>query len=211
MMDECPIRFRSGDIDLAGDLCVPDGATLGCVVCHPHPLYGGDRRSPVVVAVARTLASHGIATLRFDFRGAGASGGTHGGGTPEVEDARAAIQRLQAESGVVSVAVAGYSFGALVAMRLAADASVAPAPRALAAIAPPLAMFDASFATDIRVPLLLLAGDRDDYCPRESVDELAARCHASVRVLVGADHFFAGREREVAAGISEWLSGTTAG
>lgn len=205
MTSERSIRFRATDVELAGDSCLPTGATAACVVCHPHPLYGGDRDSSVVVAVARTLATRGLATLRFDFRGAGESGGAHGGGAPEVEDVRAAIETLKADSGVAGVAVAGYSFGAIVAMRLAADADDPARPAALVAIAPPLAMMDASFARDIRGPLLLVAGDRDTYCPRERLEDLAARCRADVEILAGADHFFAGREAEVAEAVAKWF------
>lgn len=204
MTTERPVRFRTGDIDLAGDLCTPAGATRGCVICHPHPLYGGDRSSSVVVAVARTLASRGVATLRFDFRGAGASGGVHGGGIPEIEDTRAAMALLRAETGIASVVLSGYSFGAMVAMRLAAEASDTERLLAVAAIAPPLAMMDASFARSVRVPLLLVAGDRDAYCPREGLEELAAGCRAEAEILAGADHFFAGRESEVAEAVASW-------
>src|SRR3982751_4605633 len=99
MISETSVRFRSGDVELAGRLAAPANATLGCVVCHPHPLYGGDMDSSFVVAVAHALAQAGIATLRFDFRGAGMSGGAHAGGIPEIEDARAAGEMLARSTG----------------------------------------------------------------------------------------------------------------
>lgn len=206
MTSETTIRFRNGDIELDGRLALPGGAATSCVVCHPHPLYGGDMGNGVVVAIVRALGAAGIATLRFDFRGVGASGGTHAGGSAEVEDARAAVDALAAASGLARVAIAGYSFGSLIALRLAADHGVC----AVAAVAPPLAMFDAGFAARIEAPMLVLAGDRDTFCPREQFDALAARLPADARArqLPGADHFFAGFENDVGQAVADWLSGT---
>jgi uncharacterized protein len=224
---EKPIRFRSGDVELDGRLFLagprPDGLPRGCVVCHPHPLYGGNMNNSVVVAITAALAAKGISTLRFDFRGVGASGGTHGGGVPEVDDARAAIGALRAASGIDRIAIAGYSFGSLVALRMAAEDIEAPEDGpstgvdAVAAVAPPLAMFDASFVSGIGGALLLLAGDRDQYCPREQLESLegmdndpgVVRSWNSTehRILEGADHFFGGFEERVGDMVAEWVKG----
>lgn len=210
--DEVRIRFQSGDVELDGRFVLP-GAGAGacsraCVVCHPHPLYGGNMHNPVVVAVTRALAAAGIATLRFDFRGVGESGGSHGGGAPEVEDARAAVDALCRVTGLRKVAIAGYSFGSVIALRLAAEKARARRHvAAVAAVAPPLVMLDAGFTADLPMPLLLLAGDRDTYCPRPDFEALATRLPASAEtvMLEGADHFFGGREAEVAAAVLDWI------
>ena len=76
---------------LVADLALPDrDPWAGVVLAHPHPLYGGDRHSPVVAAAFAALADAGVAVLRFDFRGVGRSGGTHGGGIDERLDVAAA-------------------------------------------------------------------------------------------------------------------------
>jgi alpha/beta superfamily hydrolase len=224
---EEPIRFRSGDVELDGRLYLagdwPDGLPRGCVVCHPHPLYGGNMNNGVVVAITAALAAKGISTLRFDFRGVGMSGGTHGGGAPEVDDARAAVGALRAASGIRRIAIVGYSFGSLVALRVAAEDVDAPedgpwtSVDAVAAVAPPLTMFDASFVSGIGGALLLLAGDRDQYCPREQLEALEGMdndpgvvCSGNStehRVLKGADHFFGGFEERVGYMIADWVKG----
>jgi alpha/beta superfamily hydrolase len=224
---EKPIRFRSGDVELDGRIFLagpwPDGLLRGCVVCHPHPLYGGNMNNSVVVAITAALAARGISTLRFDFRGVGASGGTHGGGTAEVGDARAAVATLREASGIRRIAIAGYSFGSVVALRVAAgdfeDPEGGPwtSVDAVAAVAPPLAMFDASFVSGIGGSLLLLAGDRDQYCPREQLEALEGMgndpgivCSMNStehRLIKGADHFLGGFEDRVGQMVAEWVKG----
>lgn len=203
-VEESRLRFPAGRLVLEGRLSVPEGAVAGCVVCHPHPLYGGDMHNPVVVAVTAALREAGIATLRFDFRGTGESDGIHSGGDGEVKDAGAALDALASEAGVARLAMAGYSFGAWIAARLA---SLDPRPSAVAAIAPPLGMVDPASIPSSPTPLLLLAGDRDSSCPVEAMEGLAATrpsCRASV--LRNADHFLGGREREAAAEAVRFLA-----
>ena len=72
-------------------LMVPETVPLGAaVVCHAHPLYGGTMQMKVVFRAAKTLQQHGIAVLRFNFRGVGLSQGEHDRGRGEQEDVRTA-------------------------------------------------------------------------------------------------------------------------
>jgi hypothetical protein len=205
MTKESPLRFRCGDLELDGLVALPGGATTGCVVCHPHPLYGGDMRNNVVSGVTAALAAAGVATLRFDFRGVGRSGGTHGGGVAEIDDLRSAIAALKDASGLARIVPAGYSFGSMVALRLASTEAAIPA---VVAIAPPLSMTDWSFALAIRAPMLAVAGDRDPFCSPTDFDRLAAS-RPGIRAvrLASADHFFGGREAEVAGEVVRFVSG----
>ena len=201
---ETAIRFKIEDIELEGRLAVPASVRAGCVVCHPHPLYGGDMESGVVVAIVRALNEAGVATLRFNFRGVGQSTGSHGGGRPEIHDARAAVLALCQAADLPKAFLAGYSFGSVVALGLARqDESLA----GIAAVAPPLSMFDCSFAAELTPPVFLVAGDRDNYCPAADFQRLAAKLPPTARAvtLPNADHFFAGRETEIGAVVRDWL------
>jgi alpha/beta superfamily hydrolase len=196
---------------------VPDGPALearlaplanpkgGFVVCHPHPLYGGDMDNPVVIRAAEVAQAAGYATLRFNFRGAGASEGVHDKGRGEQEDVRAAMAALSTHLPAGSrVGVMGYSFGAAMAAR-ATRPSVPEAPLGL--IAPPLGMYDFDFLQTSPGRLLLVAGTADSYCPVEALHRLAGITCTEERIVEGADHFFFGKLYPLGEAIGAWLAG----
>ena len=115
------VTFKSGDLTLEGMIASPDSARphRAAVVCHPHPFYGGSMYNNVVDAVLEALHARGFATLRFNFRGVGQSEGEFDNGKGEADDAIAAIRFLTAQKGVRadSAVLAGYSFGAMTAVR----------------------------------------------------------------------------------------------
>jgi alpha/beta superfamily hydrolase len=208
MIPERPVTIPAGDgpaLDAA--LALPAAAALGIVVCHPHPRYGGDMDSPVVVAAAAACARRGLATLRFNFRGVGGSGGAWDEGRGEQDDVRAALAFLGTQLGPPArVALAGYSFGAAMA------GAVAAAGRSLAGlalIAPPLGstVWEPTGPVAIDGPTLLVAGSRDTYCPRESLSTLANILPAAtVIVIEGADHFFFAGLDALATAVADWAA-----
>ncbi|MGH7395955.1 MAG: alpha/beta hydrolase [Candidatus Rokuibacteriota bacterium] len=196
---------------------VPDGPDLearlapvatprgGFVICHPHPLYGGDMDNPVVIRAAEVARAAGHATLRFNFRGAGASEGTHDKGRGEQDDVRAAMAALAAHLPDGSpIGAIGYSFGAAMAAR-ATRPSLPDAPLVL--IAPPLGMFEFDFLQAGAGRLFLVAGTADAYCPVDALHRLAALTGAAERVIEGADHFFFGKLYPLGDAIGVWLTG----
>lgn len=173
-----------GGPDLRGVLAIPPTAARGVVVCHPHPLYGGDMDSVVVRAMAGACLDAGLAALRFDFRGVRGSGGAHDG-IREQDDVHAALDLIERRLGAVP-ALAGYSFGAAMA------AAVAASGRRLAGVAlvaPPGGPCRPSTAP---CPFLVVAGSQDHVCPAETLRAWRSILpEGSVEVLSGADHFFA--------------------
>ena len=213
MISEAPITIAvSGGVVLAGRVMVPSGARTGVVLCHPHPLYGGDMENPVVVRAAEVCREAGLATLRFDFRGVGASTGAFDEGRGEQDDLLAAFDHLLGRLPPhADVAVAGYSFGAAIAGQAAMRRPVA----GVALIAPALAMaalanFEA-LATFAR-PLLVVAGTADRYCPLEALERLAAALpKATIRTVDGADHFFLGKLFPLGEIVRAWAQTVVAG
>ncbi|MGH8014468.1 MAG: alpha/beta hydrolase [Candidatus Binataceae bacterium] len=197
-MDERRITFTSGTLTLEGLLAIPAGGPVrGGVVCHPHPLYGGTMYNNVVEAVLEAMWRLGWATLRFNFRGVGTSEGEHGGGAGEADDARAALEFLSSQAGVrpEGAILAGYSFGAMACARAAARISQLGG---LVLVALPLRMSNKAELTALSQPIILMAGDRDMYCPAAELKALREELtRAQVGIIAGADHFFAGYEAEL--------------
>lgn len=206
MINEQPVTLAAaGRIQLDARLAIPPGATRGVALCHPHPLYGGDMENPVVVRAAEVCRDAGLATLRFDFRGVGASTGQHDEGRGEQDDLAAALDHL---AGVLppagTVAAAGYSFGATIAARVAMRRPLG----GVALIAPALAMkalADLDGLAKVAASILIVAGTADHYCPPEALERLArAVPRATVRTIDGADHFFFGKLFPLGEAVAAW-------
>jgi len=162
-LQERPFDVMSGGLRLEGALH-EGGGGLAAVVLHPHPLYGGDMHNHVVVAVCETFADAGATTLRFNFRGTGRSEGAFDDGRGEADDARAAILALRERLPGIPLVLVGYSFGAAVAAAVASESAL----RALVLISPPVAFAPLPPLPDA-VDTLVLAGDRDEVAPAETV------------------------------------------
>jgi alpha/beta superfamily hydrolase len=166
----------------------------------------------VVVALAKAFAATGFAVLRFNFRGVGKSTGRYAEGIGEQEDASAALTWLSAQPGVDAehVFVAGYSFGARVALALT---SSDPRVRGLVVVAPPALRGDWPALDSTRGPKIFLCGERDPVSPPEVVAGLMQSIPEPKRLAIfsDADHFFAGQEDTLAqhaAKVLQQLSAT---
>ncbi|MGH2672787.1 MAG: alpha/beta hydrolase [Actinomycetota bacterium] len=196
-------------VRLEGELRLPDDAARGsAAICHAHPRHGGSKDHPVLWSVRNELAGkRRLASLVFNFRGTMGSGGTFGGGRDELQDVRAAVGFVREHAGGPTL-VFGWSFGASVALREAFEDDRAGA---LALFGLPLRPNDLQLpplptAVELRLlkrPVLLLAGEHDEYCP---ADELRAYGEgvAEVVIVEGADHYLSRREREAAALVGDF-------
>jgi uncharacterized protein len=164
------------------------------VICHPHPLYGGTMDNKVVTTVARALQETGIPTLRFNFRGVGASAGEFDQGVGETADADAVAAWGAERWAGRSLVIAGFSFGGYVALRLAQQRL----PRCLITIAPAVQGFAASTAVP-HCPWLVVQGDADELVDPSRVIDWVNTLDPKPRLVVlpGVGHFFHGRLREL--------------
>jgi len=207
------VRFRTADgLSLEGEIRRPDGDARGtAVICHPHPQEGGSKDHPLLWNIRNELARRGFVVLSFNFRGVMGSEGEYSAGVGEVEDARVAIGRIREEAGGPTLLV-GWSFGANVALREAVDddrvralALVGLPLSESAALLPPLP--DRAALTALGRPVLLVAGEADQFCSVPELRNLARRIPDSeVAILPGTDHFFWRREREAAERIGEFAN-----
>lgn len=179
------------------------------VICHPHPLYGGTLENKVVHTLARAFQELGAPTLRFNFRGVGASGGEFDGGRGEVEDALAVVAHGRQLFPGAALWLAGFSFGGAVAVTSAARAH----PERLVVVAPGVTLLDVGSAAP-SCPWLIVQGDADDVIEPRYVLEWAASLanhspahQPQVHVVPGAGHFFHGRLHDLRDAVLSFLAG----
>ena len=199
---EIPLEMGSvtDGVVLEGVLGLPDhgvGPFPGVVMCHPHPLYGGDMHNNVVRAVYYGLMEKGVAALRFNFRGVGRSGGRHTAGEMEPQDALAALNELGNTDKVDPdrLGMAGYSFGSGV---LLGNFGLYQNAKAFALVSPAVRHLENPDAASDTRPKIFISGSQDHAAPEEELRSLAGGLgsHVSCEIVPGVDHFWAGRERE---------------
>jgi alpha/beta superfamily hydrolase len=188
-------------------LMTSDGPPVAAgVVCHAHPLRGGVMHFKVVFRAAKALQQHGVAVLRFNFRGVGRSEGTHDHGRGEQDDVRAALSELQRRFPGLPLVVGGFSFGASMALRVGCAEQAA---RALFALGLPMTMTtDLAFLESCRQPRLFVQGERDEFGGAEIVRDLVGRLPEprTLVIIPGADHFFGGHLDELQAAVAAWAA-----
>lgn len=207
-MSQAAISYEVDGDEVDGVIAQPSPGEAphpGVVVCHPHPLFGGDMNSPVVVAICAALAERGIASLRFNFRG-----GTDGEQLSEssARDVEVALQLLDGWELINSarLGVAGYSFGAAAIAR--ASARLKPA-LAFALVAPPVAAVRGSDLGADERPRYFVVGGRDRLVDPEELSDVVAgmRPRATFETLDGADHMLGGYEGTVGERVGDFLAG----
>ena len=204
------IEGPAGGLEARVEDPLPEGArhSIVGVVCHPHPLHGGTMQNKVVHTTARALQEAGAATVRFNFRGVGASSGRYDDGVGEIDDALAAVEWVRREFACDALWLAGFSFGAAVALRAAGQAK----PARLITVAPPVGRIIVEPIDRPDSAWLVVIGDRDELVAADGVRQWAASFKEppSLLVVPGAEHFFHGKLTELRAGILGFLQGETA-
>jgi uncharacterized protein len=182
----------AGPIETVVDL--PDEVRAIAIVCHPHPLYGGTLDNKVVQTLARTLRDLGCASLRPNFRGVGASAGSHDHGIGETDDVIRIIDRARHRFGERPLVLGGFSFGAYVQTRVAARLAGAGTPARRLILIGTATGFGATGRTYVAEPVpadtLLIHGEQDETVPLANVLDWARPQELPVVVVPGADHFF---------------------
>ncbi|HUN49620.1 MAG TPA: alpha/beta hydrolase [Candidatus Sulfotelmatobacter sp.] len=164
------------------------------LVLHPHPQYGGTMNNKVVYNTFHTFAKRGFSVLRFNFRGVGRSQGSYDHGQGELSDAASALDWLQSyNANATGCWIAGFSFGAWIAMQLLMRR---PEITGFIAIAPPANLFDFAFLAPCPSSGLIVHGKDDDLVPEADVAKLAQRLanqrdiRIEYKTIPGASHFF---------------------
>ena len=179
---------------------------LAALVCHPHPLFGGTMHNKVVYQAAKSLDELGLAVLRFNFRGAGASAGRHDRGQGERDDVRAALDYLAKEFPGTPLLLAGFSFGCWVGLRVGCEDTRVTE---LIGIGTPVNDSDFSYLSECEKPKLFVQGSKDQFGSIEKLELLVVALPGTnqVRTVQGADHFFTGKLDQLGLAIADWFTG----
>lgn len=181
------IAGPAGALECALDAAAGDGRGVA-VLCHPHPVHGGTMDNKVVITLARAFLQLGYRTVRFNFRGVGASQGAWDEGRGEVEDALAVIaaQRDAAQP----LMLGGFSFGGYVAAQAAARLPDDAKPERMVLIGPSTAKQQMS---PVPADTIVIHGEEDDVVPLSATLAWARPQVLPIIVLPGVGHFFHGQ------------------
>lgn len=179
------------------------------LLLHPHPEHGGTMNNKVVYSLYQTFVRRKFSALRFNFRGVGRSKGRFDNGPGEMSDAATALDWMQVRNpNAANCWIAGFSFGAWIAMQLMMRR---PEISGFISVAPPANLHDFSFLAPCPASGMIVHGDMDDLIPMSSVDKLVQKVSSQknitidYRIIKGADHFFSERMDDLNAHIEDYL------
>ena len=177
----------------------------GVVICHPHPLYGGNMYNNVVSAIEDGYSAQGYSTLIFNFRGVGDSQGEYDEGEGEVRDATAACHYLAKRlDDDARITLAGYSFGAWVISRSALEIERFDS---LFLASFPCLIYKYEHLRNFNKEIIVVGGTYDDIAPMDDLYELYQNLSTLDKHLkvINTTHFYAGKETELIDFIKETI------
>ena len=181
-----------------------EGALAGAaVICHPHPQHGGTMHNKVAHTLARAFVRSGFEALRFNFRGTEYSEGDYDNGVGELDDALAAIEFMRSRHGSYPLWLAGFSFGAAIAVK----AAVATHVDGLISVAPAISRFAAGLESQPDCPWLIIQGDEDELVDVEETVAWVDSLEPGPELLIvdGGEHFFHGRLTDLREAVMEFV------
>lgn len=186
----------------------PTGEPRGVgLVCHPHPLGGGTMHNKVVFRAAAGLVDAGLITLRFNFRGVGASTGEHNEIEGGIQDVRDALDYLSSEYPGNDITLAGFSFGSRTGMAVGMhDDRV----KRLISIGTPVGKYsDYDFLIGNTKPILFVHGDRDEFGSvedlKELVDQVSKTAETELVMFDDCGHFFDEHLDKLREAVRNWV------
>ena len=203
------IAFKSKGTLLEGIISTPydkSGPYPAIIACHSHPSFRGHMGEELISAICQAAGNAGFATLRFNFRGTGESGGNHDGGKSERNDIKSALDVIRRWPGIdkSQITVAGYSFGASVIMDGAS--MLRKANKFVLVSPPPKASRESRLSKDSR-PILIIAGENAKLSPPDRLRQIFSdyKTPPLLKVIEGANFSFMGHETEMGKVIVNFL------
>ena len=212
--DRSLVDGAAGKIEVVSQL--PDSPRAIAVIAHPHPLFGGTLDNKVITTLARAFLEAGCATYRFNFRGVGATQGSHDEGAGETDDMVRVVEHALRESGPLPLMLAGFSFGGAVATRASCRVDFAQ----LVLVAPGFRRISAQgmgAAPDPNDPALgppgrhatantlVVHGDLDETVPLADSIAWATPREVPIAVVPGGEHFFHRKLHVLREIVARWI------
>ena len=200
------MRIQSRDgLVLEADLDRADEAKATLVLCHPHPQMGGTMNAPLLLTIRDEMVGRSWNVVRFNFRGVGASEGDKETGTAELQDALGAVD--EARKLGTPVALAGWSFGASVALRLTGQLDDLLGCVAIAPGIDPKPDITEGVPDDVvpRCPVFVVIGHNDEQVSVARARGWSERHGATFEEVKGANHFFWAKYEPLAELVCNWL------
>ena len=210
-MRQSAVTFKTKGLNFEGvvatpEVETPDSRFPGVVICHPHPLFGGNMDNNVVLAVAFELVEKGFAVFRFNFRGVGNSEGEHTKGEKEYEEALGALDFMQAWKEVDSerLGIVGYSFGTRVIL---GSPALQKQPKVFAFVSPSIEALTSTALQKNKRPKFIITGNKDKLVGAEGLQGVLDSFvqPPDFQVIDGADHFWMGRESQMVGPVSQFF------
>ena len=205
--DALSLRGPAGRIEALLDMPAGTPAAAVAVICHPHPQHQGTQLNKVVHTISRSMNELGVPALRFNFRGVGASEGAYADGLGEAGDVIAVAEWARNRFPQAELWLAGFSFGAAVAIRAADHLK----PARLISVAPPVTRM-AELLADVRpaCPWLIVQGTADEVVVAADVQNWVQARHPAARLVLLPEvgHFFHGRLTLLRETLTAWVKGT---
>jgi alpha/beta superfamily hydrolase len=189
--DRLQIAGPAGALEALLETPAGAAATGSVVVCHPHPLHGGALENKVTHMLARSFVALGFSALRFNFRGVGESEGSFDEGNGEMADVLAAVSWMREAEPQLPLWLAGFSFGAAMAVRAAVECE----PAGLVSVAPAVSRFASNLASQPKCPWLILQGDQDELVDIEETIAWVNKLDPGpeLEIFPDTEHFFHGK------------------
>ena len=193
-----------GRLEALLDLSTAENPLGVAVVCHPHPQHGGTMHNKVAHMLSRAFVRMGYVSLRFNFRGTEQSEGVFDEGNGELDDALAAVAWMRARYPDSPVWLAGFSFGAAIAVK----AAVAIEVDGLISVAPAISRFATGLDSQPMCPWLIVQGDKDELVDVEDTVSWVDGLEPGPELLIIPDgeHFFHGRLNELREAVQDFVT-----
>jgi uncharacterized protein len=201
-IERLSIAGPAGNLEGILETVTEEDPSRFAVICHPHPVYGGTMTNKVVHMLARSFLDLGMAAIRFNYRGVGASAGSYDEGRGETLDTLAVARWARERWPHAKLWLGGFSFGGAVALRSASQIDT----ECLVTVAPAIQRVDVTKVAVPRYPWLIVQGDQDELVNAQEIQAWAQSLQPApeLKLLSGVDHFFHGRLTELRDVVVNW-------